>query len=478
MNPYPAYRNSGVEWLEDVPAHWEVAPLGRIGRFFKGSGGTKADETEEGVPCVRYGDLYTHHDFHIASSRAYVARSVAAKTYTPIQFGDVLFAGSGETIDEIGKSAANLMVDQACCGGDVIVFRPSVESNARFLGYATDCQPAARQKARMGRGFTIIHIYGNDLKSLAMPIPPVPEQVAITGFLDHATSRIDRYIGVKKKLIALLGEQKRAIIHEAVTGQIDVRTGRPYSTYKPSGIEGLSDVPNHWIRMRLKSVLRSVDRRSTTGTETLLSLRREHGVVVYADHFTHPPQGETVGFKLVRAGELVVNRLQANNGLVFSSNINGLVSPDYSVFETKTPVQTQYLSDLVRTEGYRAYFRQEARGLGTGTSGFLRLYDDAFLNTVVHLPPLAEQRLILRTLRDAERGMNALIANVRRQLELMTEFRASLISNLVTGKLDVRNVAAELPNMDPFACEVRGVAVVTESNPKVAELGGTQELNP
>ena len=199
LNPYPAYRNSGVEWLGDVPAHWEVAPLGRVGRFFKGNGGTKADETEEGVPCVRYGDLYTCHDFHIASSRACVAPDVAARTYTPIQFGDVLFAGSGETIDEIGKSAANIMVDPACCGGDVIVFRPRVKADARFLGYATDCQPAARQKAQMGRGFTIIHIYGNDLKSLAIAIPPVPEQTAIVRFLDHATSRIDRYIRAKRE---------------------------------------------------------------------------------------------------------------------------------------------------------------------------------------------------------------------------------------------------------------------------------------
>ena len=453
LKPYPTYWNSGVEWLGGVPTHWKVAPLGRIGRFFKGNGGTKADETEEGVPCVRYGDLYTYHDFHIASSRACVAPDVAATTYTPIHFGDVLFAGSGETIDEIGKSAANLMVDPACCGGDVIVFRPRVRADARFLGYATDCQPAARQKARMGRGFTIIHIYGNDLKSLAIAIPPVPEQTAIVRFLDHATSRIDRYIRAKEKLIALLEEQKQAIIKQVVTGRIDVRTGRPYADYKASGVDWLADVPKHWPRLRLKALLRPVDRRSTTGTETLLSLRRDHGVVVYADHFTRPPQGETlVGFKLVRAGELVVNRLQANNGLVFSSSLNGLVSPDYSVFETKTPVQTQYLSTLVRTEDYRSHFRREARGLGTGTSGFLRLYDDAFLSTVVHLPPLAEQELILRRLDDAGRRMEKSITGVRRQLELMREFQTGLVADLVTGKLDVRNVAA-LPDLDLLAGE-------------------------
>ena len=73
LKPYPAYKDSGIEWLGQVPAHWEVRHLGRIGRFFKGGGGTKEDEREEGIPCVRYGDLYTHHRFFITASRAYVS---------------------------------------------------------------------------------------------------------------------------------------------------------------------------------------------------------------------------------------------------------------------------------------------------------------------------------------------------------------------------------------------------------------------
>ena len=109
LKPYPGYKDSGVEWLGKVPTHWEVRHLGRIGRFSKGGGGTKEDATEHGVPCVRYGDLYTHHLFFITTSRTCVSPELAATVYTPIQYGDVLFAGSGETIDEIGKSAVNLI---------------------------------------------------------------------------------------------------------------------------------------------------------------------------------------------------------------------------------------------------------------------------------------------------------------------------------------------------------------------------------
>ena len=134
--PYPTYKDSGLVWLGAVPTHWEVRQLGRIGRFFKGNGGTKDDDAEHGVACIRYGDLYTRHRFFIIESRACVAPDTAAAVYTPLQFGDVLFAGSGETLGEIGKSAVNLIPGPACCGGDVIIFRPSIEVEARFLGYA------------------------------------------------------------------------------------------------------------------------------------------------------------------------------------------------------------------------------------------------------------------------------------------------------------------------------------------------------
>ena len=101
--PYPAYKPSGVEWLGDVPEHWDLVKLGRIGRISRGIGGTKEDAALEGVPCVRYGDLYTSHKFHIQGSRTFVT-DTKALGYTPIQYGDILFAGSGETIEEIGKS--------------------------------------------------------------------------------------------------------------------------------------------------------------------------------------------------------------------------------------------------------------------------------------------------------------------------------------------------------------------------------------
>ena len=227
LKSYPALKYSDVSWLGAVPKHWDVRRLGQIGRLSKGNGGNKDDGVPTGVPCVRYGDLYTTHTYVIRRSRSFVSQSTA-ESYTPIKFGDVLFAASGETYDEIGKSAVNLMQSKACCGGDVILFRPEHPIEAQYMGYATDCHPAAIQKATMGRGITVKHIYGNQLKSLTLALPPLAEQAAISRFLDYADRRIRRYIRAKQKMMALLEEQRQAIIHQAVTGQIEVRTGRPY----------------------------------------------------------------------------------------------------------------------------------------------------------------------------------------------------------------------------------------------------------
>ena len=436
---YSGYKSSGLPWLGDVPAHWEVVQLGRVGVFFKGSGGTKDDEVPDGMPCVRYGDLYTTHKFFISQTRSFVSPAKASM-YTPINRGDVLFPTSGETIEEIGKSAVNLMRTKVHCGGDLIVFRPTIPMEPKFAGYVLDCPAAQTQKSLMGRGITIMHIYSGQLKYLWLSLPPLAEQRAIVRYLDHVGRRVRRYVAAKRKLIALLEEEKQAIVNQAVTRGLD-----PNVRLKPSGVEWLGDVPEHWERRRLKTILRPIDRRSTTGSETLLSLRRDHGVVAYAEHFKRPSQSRSlVGFKLVGTGQLVVNRLQANNGLIFNSTIDGLVSPDYSVFEERSPLSMKFLSDLLRTSSYRAYFRQNATGLGTGTAGFLRLYDDTLLETPVYLPHVGEQSAIVEHMDKAIGDTDAAIARARRQIELVEEYRTRLIADVVTGKLDVREVGAQL----------------------------------
>ena len=237
LDPSVPLKPSGVEWLGDVPEHWDLMQLGRIGRFSKGIGGTKEDEAPDGVPCIRYGDLYKFHEFHILRSSSFVTE-LKSLDYTPIQFGDILFAGSGETIEEIGKSAVNLLKSQACCGSDIVLLRPQIAIDAKFSGYAVDCSQGRYQKSCMGRGITVMHIYGDELKYLWIAIPPMFEQAAIVQYLDKTTADIDAAITRARRQIELVEEYRTRLIADVVTGKLDVREAAAQLPEEPGDADG------------------------------------------------------------------------------------------------------------------------------------------------------------------------------------------------------------------------------------------------
>ena len=239
LDPNVRLKPSGVEWLGDVPEHWEVRLLGQMGRFSKGAGGTKEDEADVGLPCIRYGDIYMDHKYHIERSRSYISPD-RSLDYTPIWYGDILFTGSGETIEDIGKSATNLIVGEAYCGGDVILFRSSIETNPRFMGYASDCTQSAYQKSCMGRGITIMHIYSSQLKYMCLALPPISEQGAIVKYLDKTTTEIDSAITRARHQIDLVQEYRTRLIADVVTGKLDVReTAAARLPGEPNKLEAL-----------------------------------------------------------------------------------------------------------------------------------------------------------------------------------------------------------------------------------------------
>ena len=457
FDPYPEMRDSGVSWLGLVPEHWQVRRLGSIGRF-SASGIDKLTVVGESrVGMVNYLDVFDNPMRLLDASRTYQQVSCPKwkKVIHNVRCGDLIFTPSSETPQDVGVSAVCTEdLEDTVYSYHVLRFRLNLRMNLHFKKYWCNCRPVLDQFSARCKGTTRQILTRGDFRSTWTVVPPLPEQRAIVRFLDHSDRRIQRYIRAKERLIELLEEYKQAIIHQSVTGQIDVRTGQPYPDYKNSGVEWLGEVPEHWQRRRLKTLLRSVDRRSTTGKETLLSLRRDHGIVVYSEHFSRPSQGKTlVGYKLVKMGQLVVNRLQANNGLIFNSEIDGVVSPDYSVFEQKTPLGMDYLGELLRTSTYRSHFRRVARGLGTGTAGFLRLYDDTLLSTSVYLPPEPEQNLIGKWIAQHVATCRRAKDQLRHELQLIDEYRTRLIADVVTGKLDVREAAASLPEIDFLATD-------------------------
>ena len=456
LQTYSTYKDSELEWLKAVPKHWELRRLGTAGRFFKGNGGTKADETEDGVPCVRYGDLYTRHEFFITEARACVAHH-RADAYTPIRHGDILFAGSGETLAEIGKSAVNLINGSAVCGGDVIVFRPTVDLDAEFIGWSADCRQATAQKARMGRGITVMHIYASELKRLLVPFPPLAEQATIAGFLGHTDRCIQRYIRAKERLIELLEEQKQAMIHQAVTGQIDVRTGEPYPSYKDCGVEWLRVVPEHWEVSRSKRLFRP-RREYARATDIQLAATQAYGVIAQKDYETR------VGRKVVKilrhldrrrhveVDDFVISMRSFQGGLERAWR-RGCIRSSYVVLKPAAALDVGYFSYLFKSGSYITALQSTANFIRDGQD----LNYDNFRQIDLPLPPMEEQRRIAAVLdrMTVEIG-SSLVERSRRQVELMREYRTRLIADVVTGKVDVQEAADSLPGFDAItAAEAR-----------------------
>ena len=437
VHPYPDYKPSGVEYLGDVPEHWDVVQLGRIGTLSKCSGGTKDDEAPNGIPCVRYGDLYTSHEFAIRCSRSYVTEEKATE-YTPIKYGDVLFTGSGETIDEIGKSAVNLIGPQLRCGGDVILFRPNVEIDARFSGYALACPQAQWQKSRMGRGITIMHIYGGSLKYLWLSLPSLAEQSAIADYLDHANSRIQHYISAKERLIELLTEQKQAIINRAVTRGLD-----PNVPLKPSGVEWLCEVPAHWDVRRGRRLF-SPRRELARPNDIQLSATQAYGVIPQ-DEYEQRVGRRVVKVSLnldkrrhVEVDDFVISMRSFQGGLERAWS-SGCIRSSYIVLSPSIEVDVEFFSYVFKSRAYIQALQSTANFIRDGQD----LNFSNFCAVDLPYPPANEQQKIAIALGEAASGIDDAISRSRSQIELVREYRTRLIADVVTGKLDVRNATDE-----------------------------------
>ena len=455
-NP-PTYKNcttTGLQWTEQVPSHWKVRNLGQAGTLTKGMGGNKDDERPKGLPCVRYGDLYTTHEYFIERTRAFIDREEVGK-YTRLEQGDVLFAASGETIEEIGKSAVNLIDGPAYCGGDVILFRPSSPLIPRYMGYAMGCKPIADQKAVMGRGFTVYHIYGRQLKYIRFPIPPPEEQAAIVRFLDHADEQIQQYIASKGRLIALLEEERQALVHQAVTRGLN-----PNVRLKPSGVEWLGDVPEHWDVRRAKYLYQEADERSETGAEQLMSVSHKTGVTPRKENVTMFLAESNIGHKHCQPGDIVINTMWAFMAALGVARQKGLVSPSYGVYRPHDELRLNrdYMDSLLRTETYRMNYFVRSTGI---TSSRLRLYPESFLGIPIVCPPRVEQDAIAKEIDNITTSVDDAITRTQLQIDLMNEYRTRLIADVVTGQLDVREAASHLQTT-PLETKLSGEIVTTQ----------------
>ncbi|MBG0749189.1 MAG: restriction endonuclease subunit S [Planktothrix agardhii KL2] len=225
INPNAKMKPSDIEWIGDIPEHWKVKRPASFGRFSKGSGISKSDLVENGVPVILYGDIYTKYNLIAEHIFNFISQELASNS-KPIYKGDLLFTGSGETREDIGKCIVYNGETKAYAGGDLMIFRQKSNSSL-FLAYSFSTNYAITKKAMNSRGDIIIHIYASALRDIYIPIPSLSEQQGIIDFIKKETSKIETLISKYQKQIELMQEYRTTLISQAVTGKIDVRDWKP-----------------------------------------------------------------------------------------------------------------------------------------------------------------------------------------------------------------------------------------------------------
>ena len=417
LHAYPEYKPSGLEWLGDVPKHWVIRRLRTLASITTGDKDTINRQDEGQYP--------------------FFVRSQTIERINSWTFDGeaVLTAGDGVGVGRVfhyinGKFDYHQRVYKFSH------FR-NVQGKFFFHYFSSMLRLEVTQGTAKS---TVDSLRLPMLQNFPVVVPNLHEQTAIVRYLDHADSRIQRYIRAKERLIELLTEQKQAIINQAVTRGLD-----PNVRLRPSGVEWLGDVPAHWDVKRAKYFYREVDERSNSGAEELMSVSHKTGVTPRKRNVTMFLAESNVGYKMCGPGDIAINTMWAYRAALGVTRQIGLVSPSYGVYRPHSSdiFIMDYIDPLLRSEGYRSEYLCRSTGI---TSSRLRLYPDSFLAIPLLCPPREEQENIVEYLSKATTEVDSAISRARHQIELMQEYRTRLIADVVTGKLDVRGAAAQLPD--------------------------------
>lgn len=420
-------RQSGVDWIGEIPEGWEVKRFKHVVTSLrKGNGITKEDVFADGdLPCVRYGEIYSRYGFTVDHCASKTRRSLLPDPVFVVS-GDILFACTGELVEEIGKNVLYRGNQPCAAGGDIMV--ASHNQHPAFLNYYLNCHSSQFQKSRNKAKLKVVHIKTSDIENLLVLLPPLCDQERIAKFLDERCSEIESIVVQTNASIEDYKALKKTFVFEAVTGKN--LNGKKVA----SGQDWLGEIPAAWDVVPVKYLLTEVNSRSESGTEEPLSMSQVLGIVPSSMINVANPAASFIGAKKVSPGDLVFNKLKAHLGVFAVSSYEGLVSPDYAVYRSTSLSDVGYLSWLFHSTNCIDEFRRHVRGVGQGLS---RLYSSDLFAIKVPLPPLEEQKRIADMLDEKCGEIDAVVADKERLIADLETYKKSLIFEVVTGKREV-----------------------------------------
>lgn len=448
FKPYPAYKDSGVEWLGEVPEDWCHIPikymaLERSSLFLDGDWIESKDISSDGIRYITTGNVgegvYKEQGAGFISEETFYSLGC-----TEVCEGDVLISRLN---NPIGRACVvpNLG-DRVVTSVDNVIFRPDSKFYKKFIVYLFSSDEYFKHTGNLARGATMQRISRGLLGNIRVITPSLEEQTQIARFLDHETARIDALIEEQQRLIELLKEKRQAVISHAVTKGLD-----PTVPMKDSGVEWLGEVPEHWVVCSARRVIRAIEQgwspecEASPADEDAWGILKagcvNRGVFNPSENKTLPAGLEPISAYEVHAGDILMSRASGSPELVGSTALLGAVrerlmlSDKIFRIHVEGKISGSFFVWVMNSQFMRAQIEQALSG-GNGLAN--NLPQASLLAFWLAVPPSHEQDVIVDYIAELSGRIDALISEGDFAVEILQERRAALISAAVTGKIDVR----------------------------------------
>ena len=427
MKRYTEYKDSGVPWIGDIPGHWEVVPFYAAFREINNKGFDSEEllsvYLDKGV--VRFAE-------EVGRRTNAITATTDMMNYKLVNPGDFVLNNQQAWRGSVGVSRYRGIISPA-----YVVLKMKESINPSFANYLLRSPKIVAQYYVSSKGVGSIqrNIYWQALKRRMILIPTPAEQEKIVAFLDKQTNLIESCICLRERELQTLIELKQAKIASAVTRGLN-----PDVPMKDSGIPWIGMIPAHWENAQLRKYLRLVSEKNHP-EETLLSVTREQGVIIRntdskEENHNFIPD-DLSGYKLVKEGQFVINKMKSWQGSYAVSKYQGIVSPAYYVCDLNFP-DKEFFSIAIRSQAYIGFFTQLSKGIRVGQWDLSTI---ALKSVPFFEPPIEEQHQIVEYIKQTITSIDYYITSLEKEIEYLKEYKQRLISDVVTGKVDVRDEA-------------------------------------
>ena len=429
-----AMKDSGIEWIGQIPENWNVKLLGKAGKFTASGIDKTINPSQPSVRIINYTDVYGNKSHLLNEQNYMVVTADEAKIHKhQVKEGDLIFTPSSETIEDIGVSCLiNEELQNTSFSYHVLRYEFIDTFYKNYKKYLCNNHFVLNWFSSRATGSIRKTLSRVDFKECPIIVPPLYEQQKIADYLDKRCEKIDTAIDNQKQIIEKLKEYKQSLITETVTKGLN-----PNAKMKDSGIEWIGSIPEHWEIKKLKYLFKI--KKNIAGKEGFDILSVTQSGIKIKDISTNEGQiaQDYSKYQIVNIDDFIMNHMDLLTGFVDCSHFNGVTSPDYRVFCQIEPTTN---SNLYYNYIFQQCYKNKIfYGLGQGVSGLgrWRLPSDMFLNFTLPQPPLSEQKEIAEYLDTKCNQIDEAIKQKEETISKLEEYKKSLIFECVTGKKEV-----------------------------------------